>query len=853
MRYIFGVFIILGLFACSSTKKLQDDEEVFIYEERFLDTLTVSAPRVGSENEYVLPRYNPSYRRVHDLLHTKLQLKFNWEKQHVLGKADLSFKAIRNSDALWLDAKGFDFHMIKLNGREIEKYLYDGKNVVIPLGRVYKRDETFEVYIDYTAKPNEGEEKGSAAITSDKGLFFINPLGIDKTTPQQIWTQGETENNSRWFPTIDKPNERCTQEIYLTVQSKFETLSNGKLISSQENSDGTRTDYWKQDLPHAPYLFMLGIGEFAIVEEKWKGKDLLYYVEEEYKPYAKEIFGHTPEMLSFFSDLLNYPYPWAKYAQIIVRDYVSGAMENTTAVIFGDFVQKTDRELIDNHNDFIVAHELIHHWFGDLVTCENWANLTMNEGFANYGEYLWFEHKYGKDYAEYHRIKELNAYLQTVQMQGSHDLIWYDYEDKEHTFDAHSYNKGALVLHMLRNYVGDEIFFLGLNKYLVDNAYTEVEADELRLAMEDVSGEDLNWFFNQWYFSSGHPDLDIVYSYDAMKQALYIDVEQLQNPNQNEAIYVLAFTVHAHFKNGTRREFPVMLTKRKQRIVLEDVLEKPAVTILDGKNVLLGTKNENKSEEEYLAQFTLSDNFQDKLEAAQNLSEKNQLLVLSQAIKEDHHFFRTNIVKYISDKNTLVDLAKNDLHSDVRSNALARLKELDSDLAVNTSKAIIKTEQVFPVMAMALELISAEELTEAIQLVDQMDSDEKRALKGTIYKLYATSGDRTYLKHFEENIKTVGLSHVFNFFEYYYQLVSKTSLDDQKQTSDILKETALNGDNAFIKRYLATNTINRLKNDLIFGKAEPEKTSTISYLKDVINYIKENETDENLKERYIDF
>jgi len=309
MRQIFVTFIILGLLSCSTSKNVLDDDEVFIYEERFLDTMTVSAPRVGSENEYALPKYNPSFKRVHDLIHTKLEIAFDWEQQHVLGKADLAFKTLRETNALWLDAKGFDIHAIKLNGKAVDKHFNDGK-------------------------------------------------GQDKDTPQQIWTQGETENNSRWFPTIDKPNERCTQEIYLTVDKKFQTLSNGLLISSKENSDGTRTDYWKQDLPHAPYLFMLGIGEFAVVEEKWKGKDLLYYVEEEYRPFAKEIFAHTPEMLSFFSDLLNYPYPWDKYAQMITREYVSGAMENTTAVIFGDFVQKTDRELIDNDNDFIVAHEM---------------------------------------------------------------------------------------------------------------------------------------------------------------------------------------------------------------------------------------------------------------------------------------------------------------------------------------------------------------------------------------------------------------------------------------------------------------------------------------------------------------
>lgn len=211
--------------------------------------------------------------------------------------------------------------------------------MVIHLDKPYGRTDTFHLAIDYTAKPNEGEQGGSAAINSDKGLFFINPTG-KKNKPQQIWTQGETESNSRWFPTIDKPNERCTEEIYITVQDKFVTLSNGIKVSSENHPDGTRTDYWRMDMPNPPYLFMIAVGDFAVVTDNWSGIPVQYYVEHEYEPYAREIFNHTPEMLEFFSNLTGIHYPWPKFDQIIVRDYVSGAMENTTAVVFGDFIQK---------------------------------------------------------------------------------------------------------------------------------------------------------------------------------------------------------------------------------------------------------------------------------------------------------------------------------------------------------------------------------------------------------------------------------------------------------------------------------------------------------------------------------
>ena len=184
-----------------------------------------------------------------------------------------------------------------------------------------------------------------------------------------------------------------TQEIKITVGSRYVTLSNGLLLSSKPNGDGTRTDYWKQTLPHAPYLAMMAIGEFAVVKDKWKGIDVDYYVEPAYEPHAKAIFGETPAMLDYYSDVLKLPYAWEKYSQVVVRDYVSGDMENTTATIHGEFLHRTDRELLDGDNERIIAHELFHHWFGDLVTCESWSNLPLNESFATYGEYMWLEHR----------------------------------------------------------------------------------------------------------------------------------------------------------------------------------------------------------------------------------------------------------------------------------------------------------------------------------------------------------------------------------------------------------------------------------------------------------------------------
>ena len=204
-----------------------------------------------------------------------------------------------------------------------------------------------------------------------------------KIEPIQIWTQGETESNSAWFPTIDKTNQKTTQELTLTVDNKYVTLSNGKLVSQKKNTDGTRTDYWKMDLPHAPYLFFAGVGNYAVIKDTWKGKEVSYYVEPEYASVARKIFGLTPEMMTFFSKVTGVEFPWAKYAQITGRDYISGAMENTTATLHSDIAQRDARELVDGNGwESVIAHELFHQWFGDYVTTESWSNLTVNESWS---------------------------------------------------------------------------------------------------------------------------------------------------------------------------------------------------------------------------------------------------------------------------------------------------------------------------------------------------------------------------------------------------------------------------------------------------------------------------------------
>src|SRR3984957_2305238 len=596
--------------------------------------------------------YRGSATKINDLVHTKLEVKFDYDKSYMYGKEWVTLKPhFYPTDSLTLDAKGMDIHKIALvkDGNNTPlKYDYDGMILKIHLDKTYKNDEKYTIYLDYTSKPNDLKVEGSAAINDAKGLYFINPKGEEKDKPTEIWTQGETESNLAWFPTIDKPDQKTTDEIIMTVPDKYVTLSNGILVNQKKNMDGTRTDDWKMDLPHSPYLFMMAVGDFAIIHDHYKDKPVDYYIEKAYAPYAKQIFGNTPEMIAFYSKTLGVEYPWPKYDQIVVRDYVSGAMENTTATLHGEFLNKTNRQLLDDTYDFdedVIAHELFHQWFGDLVTCESWSNLTVNESFADFSEMLWAEHKYGKDEGDAHSYVALQNYLLTPDANKK-DLVRFHYDDKEDVFDVVTYQKGGRILNMLRNYLGDACFFKGLNIYLKTNQFKNGEAQQLRLAEEEASGLDLNWFFNEWYYGAGHPILNISYKWDDASKTETVYLAQ----NQEGQTFKLPFAVDI-YAGGKKERHKVWMNDKADTLTFK-VDSKPDMVNVDGDKVLLCAKTDTKTLDEFVFQYFNAPLYLDRFEAinaaAGHQSEKGAQKVMIAALKDKYYGLRIKTIKALN-------------------------------------------------------------------------------------------------------------------------------------------------------------------------------------------------------------
>ena len=785
LPYFLYAFCLMLMHGCTSLKKTAGSE----------------AQKNNHSNDWTESKdYQTTYTRNFDLIHTQLKVSFNWEKQELNGVAELTLKPyFYPSDSLILDAKAMDIKLIALIDEKQQQqklsFTYDSLKLHIQLGKAFTRLDTLKLLIEYVAKPNEVKSEGSHAIREAKGLYFINPIGRNKLKATQIWTQGETEASSCWFPTIDAPNEKCTQEVYITTSPNYKTLSNGKLINSVMHGDSMRTDYWKQDQKHAPYLFMMAVGDFAVVQDYWQGIEVNYYVSPEDSADARLVFGNTPLMLDFFSEKLGIKYPWSKYSQVVVRDFVSGAMENTSATVFNDFIMRNKRQLIDVNREDIVAHELFHQWFGDLVTCESWSHLTLNESFATYGEYLWKEHHYGKLYAERHLYKDFLKYLNDHPWKP---IVNFHYKHKEDMFDRHSYEKGGLVLHQLRQFLGDDAFFAGVKKYLTDHQFSTAEIHDLRMAFEEVTGLDLNWYFNQWFFERGHPTLKITHS--VQSDSLMVSIEQTQ-VKEGIALFDLPLTLSLYEGNVLRKE-KVKVDKEKQEFLflINDEINWIGI---DPDMGFLGEVEQECSPEQALFVFINSAHYREKIVALKSIKGDTSAVsweLLQVAAKDSLAAFRriglsflgkTNEAESEDYKEQLISASKVDENSNVRAVAVDLLSKYfgkDSSLISVYKKGL--NDSSYRVNRSAIKALHKIKREDALlRAIAMEDADDARTLY-TLSKIYQDVDDESKIEFYQKALDLTEAYYKTAILEYYRKYLSTKSHEFMWEGMEQMQEMA---------------------------------------------------------------
>jgi len=839
---IIGVILALCTLSCkvSKTQSVEDVQEdtIFVVSDTIVDQIV---------EESVLDIYKGERTRHFRLKHTKLEVSFDWEKRWMHGQALIILEPyFYEQSSVVMDAKGFDIHEVLLVEGETRtelKYTYDQEKLTIDLGKTYLKNQKLHLSIKYTAKPDDISLEDEVSL-DDKGLYFINPTGADTLKPRQIWTHGETEANSRWFPTLDAPNQKMTQEIYITVDDQFKTLSNGTLIYSKSNNDGTRTDYWKKDLPHAPYLCMIAVGDFAVIEDKWNDKKVDYYVDREYESYADDIFGNTPEMMTYFSDLLNYPYPWDKYSQVVVRDFVSGAMENTSASVFMEDVQVNSRELLDYNWDYIIAHELFHQWFGDLVTCESWANIPLNESFATYGEFLWNDYKYGISEGQYQRNNELQNYLYEAETKKE-DLIRFYYDDDDEMFDSHSYAKGGLILHMLRKYLGDEAFFSALEYYLKSHEFGTVEVHDLRMAFEHVSGEDLNWFFNQWFLSAGHPMLKVESSVE--DGVFMIKVWQKQDIELYPA-FKLPLTVDI-WESGNNAQYVVDIDKPYQEFEFDEVVN-PELVLLDSDFMLVGEIDHPKTPREYQFQFDhYPNNLRARLEALEfflkDPYDSISRIVVSNAINDSFWSIREDVLTFFEEDSTndfyranekaIEQLAYNDPNPLARAAAISVLSSKDRDKYIDVFKANLN-DSSYSVAGQALYAYLQSGTQDGLeQIVQSFESEMNFNISASIADFYIKEQNHSQFDWFILRINKYNGGDLWYFLKLFGMYLLTAPEDQLEVGIEALKKIAI-AHSQYYNRLAAYQSL--------------EMFSDYEGVTDTLSQIREEEKDLRLKDYY---
>jgi len=540
-----------------------------------------------------------------DIKHIALDLKVDVPAKHVEGTATINLAALREVSSVRLDA--VDFNVTKVTMARGESppapadYRNDGQSIEVffgdqPLGE--KMSATIHVTYSITDPKN--------------GLHFFGPSEAEPDVPYVVWSQGETTDNRYWVPCLDHPNEMQTTEMKVTVDGGNEAVSNGRLLSKVDNKDKTTTFHWLQDKPHAAYLMTMVVGEFYSETDTWRGKPVTYYVPPKHKNDLRRSFANTVKMLDLFTKLTGVEYPWDKYAQVCVEGF-GGGMENTSATTLGPRTLHDERAHLDTSSDGLVAHELAHQWFGDLVTCKEWAHTWLNEGFATYLDAIWTEHDLGRDEFDYEMFRNMRS---AIEGGKKAPVVDHRYAEEGQMFDSRAYPKGASILHILRRRVGDAKFWASVNRYLTTHAHQTVETSDLRQAFEDETGRSLERFFYDWTQRPGAPSVSVNYDWDDGDKVAKVTVKQTQEPEA----FQFPLEVEFHFDEGEPALLRGNVDEKEHRFYFP-LRKRPKMVLVDPNQAVLMELKEQKGRDLWKEQLKDGPHVIDRMRAAADLGE----------------------------------------------------------------------------------------------------------------------------------------------------------------------------------------------------------------------------------------
>jgi aminopeptidase N len=645
--------------------------------------------------------------RDFDQRHVRLELTFSLEDQKFTGRVVHRLVPFVPLGSIELDAAEMKVFKVvladdrghKLKGTGPLEFTHRGDRLSVTLDRAYLPSETIGLAIDYLVSQPE------------HGVHFVLPEVTEPDRPRMIWTQSEPEYARYWFPCFDSPNDRITSEILATVPDDFLVLSNGILKEKKDNGNGTRRWHWVQEQSHVTYLMSVVAGRFDAFEQSWKGIPVVSYVPQGRLSEAERSFEKTPAMIGFFSQISGYPYPWPKYSQICVEEYGWGGMEHTTATTLNVTTLHDARAHLDHTSDGLVAHELVHHWYGDLITCKDWAEIWLNESFATYFTTLWVEHDQGADEAVWRLHGEAESYFTEDAKRYRRPIVTYRYPTPGRMFDRHSYPKGARVLHMLRFVLGDDEFFKALRHYTKKHEFTTVETAQFRIAVEEATGQGLNWFFDQWLYHGGHPEYHVSHDWDAKQKSLRMTVKQTQKVDDLTPLFRMPIEIELVTPDETIVR-KVTVSKAEQTFDFT-LKQRPLRVCFDPNDWVLKKLTAHKSREEWLDQLANSARVICRARAVQGLREFNKdedvAAALAEAAAKDPFWgvrqeAAKALAKFPGDgtRKALLGAAKSDPKSFVRRAAVKSLADFPHDETQAALREIVKSDRSYETAAEAL-------------------------------------------------------------------------------------------------------------------------------------------------------
>jgi aminopeptidase N len=542
--------------------------------------------------------------RDYDLEHSKIALRFDLDERKVFGDVTHTLSILRdNTSKIAFDSVGLDIQDVTVNKAPAKFETTWGK-LIVPLPASARPGQKFDIEIRYDGKPT-------------KGLYFILPDKHYADRPKQIWTQGESEDTRYYLPTYDYPNDRLTTETILTVPASFLTVSNGKLISVSDAGNGMKTWTWKESVPSSTYLFTVVAGEFDELKQSWHNIPVNYYAPKGRGDRLLINYGRTPNMLDLFTKKIGVEYPWEKYAQVMVDDFVAGGMENSSATTNTSSSLRHPKLVPEfpGDEDDLISHELAHQWFGDLVTCKDWGNVWLNEGFATFFEILWNESHYPKELSEYDRWKTIRSWFDQTSLYTK-PIVRFDFNDSS-IFDRNSYDKGGLVLSMLRHQIGEDAFWRGIRRYVEVNRGKNVVTADLIRAIEEATHISVDRFFDQWVYGAGAPKFDFTYRYDEASHRVALTVKQTQKIESHVGLFHIPVEVEITTPFGRKLE-TITVSKEAETFSLPSD-GSPLMVLFDKGGHILKSAEFHKEKKEWLYQLKNAEDFADRAEAVMAL------------------------------------------------------------------------------------------------------------------------------------------------------------------------------------------------------------------------------------------